>query len=88
MDNADLTKVAFDISTSLAALNANMEQVLKKMTDHESRICNLEHYHPTQSDDSFKNEMLKLLAKATVIGLVVIGSLTGAGTIIAKMFGA
>lgn len=88
MTSEDLTKIAFDISNSLAALNANMESVLSKMADHENRIHILEQYHPKSKDDSFKDDLLKLLARATVIGLVVIGSLTGAGTIIAKMFGA
>lgn len=88
MDNSDLTKLAFDISNSLAALNANMESVLSKMADHESRIHILEQYHPKSKDDSFKDELLKLLARATIISVVVIGSLTGAGSIIAKMFGA
>lgn len=89
MTQEDLTKIAFDISNSLAALNANMESVLSKMADHETRIHLLEQYHPvTSKDNSFKDDLLKLLARATVIGLVVIGSLTGAGTIIAKMFGA
>ena len=89
MTSEDLTKIAFDISNSLAALNANMESVLEKMADHETRIHLLEQYHPvTNKDNSFKDDLLKLLARATVIGLVVIGSLTGAGTIIAKMFGA
>lgn len=88
MTSEDLTKIAFDISNSLAALNANMESVLEKMADHENRIHLLEQYHPKSKDDSFKDDLLKLLARATVIGLVVIGSLTGAGTIIAKMFGA
>ena len=38
MTSEDLTKIAFDISNSLAALNANMESVLAKMADHENRL--------------------------------------------------
>jgi hypothetical protein len=88
MTQEDLTKIAFDISNSLAALNANMESVLSKMADHENRIHILEQYHPaTNKDNSFKDELLKLLAKATTIGLVIIGCLTGASGIISKMFG-
>ena len=89
MDNSDLTKLAFDISNSLATLNANMESVLSKMADHEHRLHVLEGFHTQQpknkDDENFKDELLKLLARATIIGLVVIGSLSGAGGIIAKI---
>ena len=95
MTSEDLTKIAFDISNSLAALNANMESVLAKMADHENRLHTLEQSQiqtttttVNNKDDDFKTELLKLLARAVTIGLVVIGSLTGAGTIISKMFGA
>lgn len=95
MTSEDLTKIAFDISNSLAALNANMESVLSKMADHENRLHTLEQSQikttntaVNNKDDDFKTELLKLLARAVTIGLVVIGSLTGAGTIISKMFGA
>ena len=86
MNQEALTKIAFEISTSLAALNANMEQVLAKMADHENRLHQLEQYTPI-NDDTFKTELLKLLAKSTVIGLVVICSLTGAGGLIGKILG-
>lgn len=95
MTSEDLTKIAFDISNSLAALNANMESVLAKMADHENRLHTLEQSQiqtttttVNNKDDDFKTELLKLLARAVTVGLVVIGSLTGAGTIISKMFGA
>lgn len=96
MTSEDLTKIAFDISNSLAALNANMESVLSKMADHENRLHTLEQSqiqtttaaNNNNKEDDFKTELLKLLARAVTIGLVVIGSLTGAGTIISKMFGA
>ena len=88
MNQESLTKIAFEISTSLAALNANMEQVLAKLTDHEARLHELEQYeYAPLKDDTFKTELLKLLAKSTIIGLVVICSLTGAGGLISKILG-
>jgi hypothetical protein len=88
MTEEKLTEVAFEISNSLTALNTNMENVLKKMADHEHRICNLESYHPKEkNNDDFKTELLKLLAKGCVIGITVIGVLTGSGGIISKIFG-
>ena len=86
MNQEALTKIAFEISTSLASLNANMEQVLAKMDDHENRIHTLEQYAPIK-DDTFKTELLKLLAKSTIISLVVISSLTGASSLIGKILG-
>ena len=88
MNQEALTKIAFEISTSLAALNANMEQVLSKMAEHEARLHSLEQYeYAPIKDDTFKTELLKLLAKSTIIGLVVICSLTGAGGLIGKILG-
>ena len=88
MDQEALTKIAFEISTSLAALNANMEQVLAKMDDHETRLTQLEKYeYAPIKDDTFKSEMLKLLAKSTIISLIVISSLTGASSLIGKILG-
>ena len=91
MDNEKLTDLAFKISNSLTGLNENMKGVLDKLTQHESRISHLEQFHiqqPQTNNDDFKTELLKLLARAVTIGLVVIGSLSGAGSIIARMFGA
>ena len=88
MNQEALTKIAFEISTSLAALNANMEQVLSKMAEHEARLHSLEQYeYAPIKDDSFKTELLKLLAKSTIISLVVISSLTGASRLIGKILG-
>lgn len=93
MTSEDLTKIAFDISNSLAALNANMESVLAKMADHENRLHTLEQSQiqttatTANKENDFKTELLKLLARAATIGLVVIGSLTGASGIISKIFG-
>jgi hypothetical protein len=64
-----------------------MESVLSKMADHETRLHNLEQYHPINKDESFKNDMLKLLCKAVIIAGITIASLSGAGGIISKMFG-
>lgn len=88
MDNEKLTDLAFEISNSLTGLNENMKSVLDKLTQHESRISHLEQFHtqqPQTNNDDFKTELLKLLARAVTIGLVVIGSLTGASSIISKL---
>lgn len=69
------------ISQQIGELNASVKSVLDKLTNHEQRLTTLE----TKKDADWKNQLLMLLAKATVIGMVAIGSLTGASSIIAKV---
>ena len=57
------------------------------MADHENRLHLLEQYRPIEDDTSLKDYLIRLLAKSTIIGIVVIGSLTGAGGIICKILG-
>ena len=87
MTQTDLTKLAFEISNNLAALNSKFETVISKLADHEARLHSLEHTNQVENDDSFKTELLKLLAKSTIISLVVISSLTGASSLIGKILG-
>ena len=87
MNQTDLTKISFEISNNLAALNSKFETVISKLADHETRLHVLEHANQVENDDSFKTELLKLLAKSTIISLVVISSLTGASGLIGKILG-
>lgn len=75
----------------MAALRANMDTVLSKMTDLEHRLTILEtrvYTQPqkTNNETSFKNEVIMLLTKALIIGLTIIGSCSGVSSIISKMF--
>lgn len=98
MDDTKLTECVFEISSNLAALRANMDTVLSKMNDLDHRLTILEtKVYSTQNNTNntnntnnknFKDELIMLLAKSVIIGLTIIGSLSGVGTIIAKMFGA
>lgn len=69
------------ISSQIGELNASVKSVLDKLTNHEQRLTSLEQ----KKDEGWKNQLLMLLAKATVIGLVAIGSLTGASSLIQKV---
>ena len=71
------------ISQQIGELNSSIKTVLERLTNHEQRLTNLEQ----KKDEGWKNQLLMLLAKATVIGLVAIGSLTGASSLIAKVVG-
>ena len=78
MNDEKITEFFIKLTGELSALNANMKNVLDKLTNHEQRLTNLEQ----KKEEGWKNALLLLLAKATVIGLVSIGSLTGASKLI------
>lgn len=80
MDNNNL-EIWIKISQQIGELNANTKSVLDKLTNHEQRLTSLEQ----KKEDGWKTQLLMLLAKATVIGLVAIGSLTGASGLIQKV---
>ena len=69
------------ISTQIGELNASVKSVLDKLTNHEQRLTSLE----TKKEEGWRNALLMLLAKASVIGLVTIASLTGASGLVAKV---
>lgn len=81
MNDEKITEFFIKLTGELSALNANMKNVLDKLTNHEQRLTNLE----TKKEEGWKNQLLMLLAKATVIGLVAIGSLTGASSLIQRV---
>lgn len=83
MNDDKITEFFIKLTGELAELNANMKNVLERLTNHEQRLTTLER----KKEDGWKNQLLMLLAKAVVIGAVAIGSLSGASSIIAKIFG-
>lgn len=101
MTNEKLTDTILEISSKISSLEAtlisinhNTEKMLEQILAHEQRITTLEQFHkpqqqttPAQNENSFKNDMIKLLCKAILIAGISIASLSGAGGIIAKIFG-
>ena len=81
MNDDKITEFLIELNGQLQSLNANMKNVLDKLTNHEQRLTSLEQ----KKEEGWKNQLLMLLAKATVIGLVAIGSLTGASSLIQKV---
>ena len=78
MNDEKITEFFIKLTGELSALNANMKNVLDKLTNHEQRLTNLE----TKKEGDWKVSLIMLLAKACVIGLVTVGSLTGASKLI------
>lgn len=83
MTEEKITELVIRVTSELATLNTNMRNVLDRLTNHEQRLMSLEE----RKEDSWKNQLLMLLAKAAVIGGVCIASLVGAGSLLSKIIG-
>ena len=89
MTDERVEEVLFDINGKLSAISTKLDTLSGVVVGHESRIQKLEDAASKadpKTEDSFKTEMLKLLAKSVMIGLIVIASLTGASSIIKETF--
>lgn len=89
MTDERVEEVLFDINGKLSAISTKLDTLSGVVVGHESRIQKLEDAASkadSKTEDSFKTEMLKLLAKSVTIGLVVIASLTGASNIVKDIF--
>lgn len=85
MTDDRVEELLFDINGKLAAISTKLDAVSELSMNHETRIRGLEESmkeiqsgEKESKEESFKAEILKLLAKALLIALVAIGSLTGA----------
>ena len=85
MDN-DHLDIWVKISQQIGELNGFIKTALDKLADHEKRLGDLEK-RKDDKEDSWKTQLLLLLAKAAVIGGVSIASLVGAGGILSKILG-
>lgn len=86
MDDDRITELIISIKTSLASIETKVDGIQTTLQNHESRIQNLEKTD-SSGDSTFKNDILKLLAKAILISVCGFATLAGAGSIIAKIIG-
>ena len=70
----------------LEKIDGKFDGMEKKIQNHEVRIVVLETREPSKKDD-WKTQLLMLLGKAITIGIVVIGSLAGAGSLLKPILG-
>lgn len=82
MNEDKLTDLVIKITSELSALNANMRNVLEKLTGHEQRISALE-----QGKSSLKDTVITWLIKGLIASIMIIGSLTGASALIQQVLG-
>ena len=82
MNDTDHLGIWVKISTQIGELNGFIKTALDKLADHEKRLDDLER----GKGASFKDEAVKWLVRGLVASIFVIGTLTGAGTILQKIF--
>lgn len=87
MEKDKVLEVLMDIKADVSACKATLTSATSQLQNHENRIVKLEDERPAHKSD-IKDDMLRLLAKAIIIALTVIGSLTGATAMIKQVFAA
>ena len=93
MTDDRVEELLFDINGKLASISTKLDAVSELSMNHETRIRGLEESmkeiqsgeKADSKEESFKTEILKLLAKALLIALVAIGSLTGATSMLKEV---
>jgi len=78
MENDKATEMFIKL---MEEIHQNTSALKDMLANHEARITVLEKSED-KKEDGWKNTLLLLLAKACVIGLVTVGSLTGATKLI------
>lgn len=82
MNDDKMTELVIKITSELSSLNAYMKTALDKLADHEKRLDDLE-----RNKTGLKDTIIALLIKGLVGSIFVIGTLTGAGTLLKGIFG-
>ena len=87
--NEDQSRILIQISQQLGEIFGEMKSVLEQLARHEERLTKLENVKSDavciQAKDSFKDELLKMLAKCLLVAVTAIGSLIGAAPIISQI---
>lgn len=92
LESEKLTELVIAIKTELAVLTAqskatldSISKALETISNHETRLTKLE--VKDSGSTGFKSDILALAVKGLVISICALGTLAGAGTIIAKAIG-
>ena len=86
LNDDKILETLIKIEAQLAELNANQKNLQAILVNHENRITNIESA-TTKEKTSFKDDLIQMLIKGLVGSIFVIGSLAGAGGILAKILG-
>ena len=85
LDDNKILETLIEIKSQLAELNANQKNLQAILVNHENRITSIES-STTKEKTSLKDDLIQMLVKGIVGSIFVIGSLAGAGGILAKIF--
>ena len=86
LDDDKILETLIEIKAQLAELNANQKNLQAILVNHENRITSIEST-TTKEKTSLKDDIIQLMIKGLVASIFVIGSLAGAGGILAKILG-
>ena len=86
LDDDKILETLIEIKAQLAELNANQKNLQAILVNHENRITNIE-ATTAKEKTSFKDDLIQMLVKGIVGSIFIIGSLAGAGGILAKILG-
>lgn len=86
LNDDKILETLIKIEAQLAELNANQKNLQAILVNHENRITNIESI-TVKEKTSFKDDLIQMLVKGIVGSIFVIGSLAGAGGILAKILG-
>ena len=86
LDDDKILETLIEIKAQLAELNANQKNLQAILVNHENRITTIEST-TTKEKTSFKDDLIQLMIKGLVGSIFIIGSLAGAGSILAKILG-
>ena len=86
LDDDKILETLIEIKAQLAELNANQKNLQAILVNHENRI-NIIESTTTKEKTSLKDDLIQMLVKGIVGSIFVIGSLAGAGGILAKILG-
>ena len=86
LDDDKILEALIEIKAQLAELNANQKNLQAILVNHENRIINIESI-TAKEKTSFKDDLIQLMIKGLVGSIFIIGSLAGAGGILAKILG-
>ena len=86
LNDDKILETLIKIEAQLAELNANQKNLQAILVNHENRITTIQSA-TTKEKTSFKDDLIQMLVKGIVGSIFVIGSLAGAGGILAKILG-
>lgn len=90
MNSDHVTDILLEIKAQVSSLESKIEIFSDMLLKHEQRITELEHNSTekeSSSKSSFKEELLKLLAKCLLVALTGLASLVGASSLLQSFSG-